>query len=58
MKGTGMDNSEDGIETDGITRGDLLKAAGAAAPGLLLGGRATAAAARPRVPRAPARSRA
>jgi choline-sulfatase len=48
MKGTGMENSEDGIEKDGITRGDLLKAAGAAAPGLLLGGRATAAAARPR----------
>ena len=48
MKGTGMDDSEDGIEKDGITRGDLLKAAGAAAPGLLLGGRATAAAARPR----------
>ena len=39
-------------ETDGITRGDLLKAAGAAAPGLLLGGRAVGAAARaPRVSR-------
>jgi choline-sulfatase len=43
-----MNNSEDGAEKDGITRGDLLKAAGAAAPGLLLGGRAAAAVARPR----------
>ncbi len=34
--------------SDGITRGDLLRAAGVAAPGLLLGGHATAAAARPR----------
>ena len=52
MKGTRMNNPDDGIENGGITRGDLLKAAGAAAPGLLLGGRAAAAAARaPRVSR-------
>ena len=52
MKGTRMNNSDDGIENGGITRGDLLKAAGVAAPGLLLGGRAAAAAARaPRVSR-------
>jgi choline-sulfatase len=48
MRETGMNNSEDAPEKDGITRGDLLKAAGVAAPGLLLGGRAAAAAARPR----------
>jgi choline-sulfatase len=48
MREPGMNNSEDGGEKDGITRGDLLKAAGAAAPGLLLGGRAAAAVARPR----------
>jgi choline-sulfatase len=46
MKGTRMNDSDDGIEKGGITRGDLLKAAGVAAPGLLLGGRAAAAAAR------------
>jgi choline-sulfatase len=43
-----MNSSEDGAEKGGITRGDLLKAAGVAAPGLLLGGRAAAAVARPR----------
>jgi arylsulfatase A-like enzyme len=48
MRETGMNDSEDAPEKDGITRGDLLKAAGVAAPGLLLGGRAAAAAARPR----------
>ncbi len=52
MKGTRMNNSDGRIENGGITRGDLLKAAGVAAPGLLLGGRAAAAAARaPRVSR-------
>jgi choline-sulfatase len=52
MKGTRMNDSDGGIENGGITRGDLLKAAGVAAPGLLLGGRAAAAAARaPRVSR-------
>ena len=52
MKGTRMNRPDDGIENGGITRGDLLKAAGVAAPGLLLGGRAAAAAARaPRVSR-------
>ncbi len=43
-----MNRSEDETHQDGITRGDLLKAAGVAAPGLLLGGHAAAAAARPR----------
>jgi choline-sulfatase len=43
-----MNNSEDDTEKHGITRGDLLKAAGVAAPGLLLGGRAAGAAAQAR----------
>ena len=43
-----MNHSEDGTENGGITRSDLLKAAGVAAPGLLLGGRAAAAVPRPR----------
>ena len=48
MEPTEMSNSEDGTEKHGITRGDLLKAAGVAAPGLLLGGPVAAAAGRPR----------
>jgi hypothetical protein len=40
-----MDTSEDHDETSGITRGELLKAAAVAAPGLLLGGPAAAGAA-------------
>jgi choline-sulfatase len=40
-----MDTSAGDSDSDGITRGDLLKAAAVATPGLLLGGRAAAAAA-------------
>jgi len=40
---TNASDEDDG--TDGITRGELLKAAAVAAPGMLLGGRAAAAAA-------------
>jgi choline-sulfatase len=40
------DPAEHEAEQDGITRGDLLKAAAVAAPGLLLGSRAAAASAR------------
>src|SRR5260370_42281478 len=36
MKGTAMEASETGIEQAGMTRCDLLKAAAAALPGLLL----------------------
>jgi choline-sulfatase len=43
-----MDRSEGDSENDGITRGDLLKAAATVAPGVLLGGRAADAAARVR----------
>jgi len=44
-----MDKSEEGAEErDGLTRGDLLKAAAAATPGLLLGGQAAEAVARTR----------
>ena len=43
-----MNRPEDETHQVGITRGELLKAAGVAAPGLLLGGQAATAAARPR----------
>ena len=38
-----MDMSDDDTDKDGITRGELLKAAAVAAPGLVLGGHAAAA---------------
>jgi choline-sulfatase len=49
-----MDKSEGDARQEGITRGELLKTAAVAAPGLLLGGGAAAAEARPRARRAPA----
>ena len=53
-EGTDMDDPS-ATEQDGITRGDLLKAAAVAAPGLLLGGNAAAAAAAAAPRGAPAR---
>ncbi|MEA2378405.1 MAG: choline-sulfatase, partial [Thermoleophilaceae bacterium] len=50
-----MSESEGGVEQHGVTRGDLLKTAAVAAPGLLLGERAAAAAARPRRQKRPDR---
>jgi arylsulfatase A-like enzyme len=55
MKGSDMSESEGGVEQHGVTRGDLLKTAAVAAPGLLLGERAAAAAARPRRQKRPDR---
>ena len=52
-----MDES-DATEKDGITRGDLLKSAAVAAPGLLLGGHAPRRGAARASSRAAARRRA
>ena len=58
VKGTGMGESNAGPGGSGITRGELLKAAAVAAPGLLLGRAAGAsAAARTSPSRRPARPR-
>jgi choline-sulfatase len=57
MKGTAMEESETGIGQGGMTRGELLKAAAVAVPGLLLGRPAGAAAARTSPSRRPAPSR-
>jgi arylsulfatase A-like enzyme len=57
MKGTAMEESETGIGQGGMTRGELLKAAAVAVPGLLLGRSAGAAAARTSPSRPPAPTR-
>jgi choline-sulfatase len=57
MKGTAMEESETGIGQSGMTRGELLKAAAVAVPGLLLGRPADAAAARTSPSRRPAPTR-
>jgi choline-sulfatase len=57
MKGTGMEESDTGAGQSGMTRGELLKAAAVAVPGLLLGRSAGAAAARTSPSRRPAPAR-